>query len=409
MALLLTILLYNVLFSISLPIIFLMFLRRVYNKKDSLLSIGQKFVVSYIFSRQKKYDIWLHAASVGETKSMDFIIKKHIELGHKILVTTGTFTSKKIVTSYNNPDIEHRFIPLDFIPFILFFLYKHRVRSIIIAESEIWPNLFYTFKLLKMNAVLLNADISLKSRERWSRYAFVLSGLLSSCRIITAQNKTTATFLQKFHNNTHYMGNMKLLNLNAEYKPKNKTIIDFCQGDAPILTVASTHRGEDEYITEAIAKYRGKYKFIYVARHPERTPEVKLLLDNHNITYSTLSEYGHGKECLVIDSIGHLMDALYFSKISVYGGSFLPHLAGHNILEAGIFKVPVVTGQFVEAFQEIIDELKELNGIVQVDTQHIAEGIASAESDPEIGKRIYEYSINNKPDLSKIYGILGLQ
>lgn len=399
---------YNALFVALLPAQVLLFAKRIYKNKDNGSSIKQRFVISYIFSKKKQYDIWLHAASVGEIKSMDFIIKKHLELGHKILITTGTITSKQIITHYNNPNITHRFTPLDFIPFILFFLYKHKVHNIIITESEIWPSMFYTFMLLKMNITLLNADISLKSQRRWNKCRFALSGLLSACKIITTQNQVTAIFLQKFHNNTHYLGNMKLLNLDSKYKPQNNTIINFCQSNLPIITIASTHHGEDESIIQAIAEYRTKYKFVYVPRHFDRASDITKFFNKYNITYSALSVYQKDKECLLIDSIGNLIDALYFSKIAIYGGSFLPHLSGHNVLEAGIFKTSIIIGPFVETFQEIITELKELNAIIQTDLENISNAITAAESNSEMGEKVYNYIHDHKPDLDKIYSILGL-
>lgn len=398
-----TVLLYNALFLLFLPVIFLLFLWRFYRGKENLNSFLQKFTLKYFFQKKQHYDIWIHGASVGEIKSAEFLIKKNIELGKNVLVTTGTLTSKKIVENYNSKQVTHRFLPLDFLLFYLFFIHKHSVKKVVILESEIWPNLFLVLRILKINTNLLNVDVSRKSQAKWERFGFVLKHLLKTANLILTQNKSTETFMKKYHENVKYFGNVKLLNLTDNYTPKNQKIVNFCQTQKPILTVASTHIGEDEVIIEALKKVCARYKIIYVPRHPERAESIGILLQKNGLSSSMLSNDKNAEDILILNSIGNLMDALHFSQIAIYGGGFLPHLAGHNVLEAGIFKCKVVTGFYVEAFEEIIAELVKNEGIIQVEKNGIYQAILQAEQNEKMGREIYNYILQNKPNLEKIF------
>ena len=399
--------LFNALFALLFPFIAGFFVWRFFKNKEDGRSLFQKFVLEYIFSKKQNYDVWVHGASVGEIKSAEFLIKKYIALGKKILVTTGTITSKKVVENYQSSQVSHKFLPIDFLPFYLFFIYKHRTKKVIILESELWPNLFAMLRLLKIETVMLNVDVSKKSQIKWRKIAFLLKEMLVNCRLILTQNKSTEKFAEEFHPNVKYLGNVKLLNLGDGYVARNENIINFCNSQKPILTVASTHDGEDDAIIKALQRLTG-YKIIYVPRHPHRAGEIAKMLDSRGITHTKLSNYNAGFEFLLIDSIGNLMDALSFSHIAIYGGSFLPHLAGHNVLEAGIFKCKVVTGHYVEAFEEIIAEVKKQNGIIQTDANSIYEAILQAEKNDEMGQKIYEYIVKNKPNLEKIFEEIGL-
>ncbi len=399
--------LFNALFALLFPFIAGFFVWRFFKNKETIQSVFQKFVIEYIFSKKQKYDVWIHGASVGEIKSAEFLIKKYIALDKKILVTTGTVTSRNVVENYRSSQVSHRFIPVDFLPFYLFFIYKHMARKVIILESELWPNLFAMLRLLQIETVMLNVDVSKRSQIKWQKFAFLLKEILVNCRLILTQNKSTESFAEEFHQNVKYLGNVKLLNLGDGYVAENENIINFCNSLKRILTVASTHDGEDDAIIKALKRLVG-YKIIYVPRHPHRAGEISKMLDSYGIAHTTLSKYNSSFEFLLVDSIGNLMDALSFSQIAIYGGSFLPHLAGHNVLEAGIFKCKVVTGCYVEAFEEIIAEVKKQNGIIQTDANSIYEAILQAEKNDEMGQKIYEYILQNKPNLEKIFEEIGV-
>ncbi len=404
----LMLIIYNALILLLLPFFFSFYLVRVFRGKDTFFSFFQKFGLYTLFESFNRYDIWLHAASVGEVKSLDFIIKKNLQNGKKILITTTTIKSREIVLQYNSALIHHKFLPLDFPVFYIIFLIKNLSNKIIIAESEIWPNFFLILKIFNKEAILFNARISKNSQTKWQKIPSVLRLLFKSCKIVIAQSKDSQQFLQKFHHNVKYFGNLKMLNLNFTKPEKiDAKILSFVENSKkPILCIASTHEGEDDLIIPIIAQFQNKYNIIYVPRHPHRAGEISEILDKNRINHSIFSNYQNGFECLLIDQIGFLTQILSQSKLAIYGGSFLPHLKGHNILEAANFGCKIITGPFVETFSEIIEEMKEQKAILMCNINNLAQTLIESETNIEVGNNAKHFLQKSTPSIHEIWEYL---
>ena len=59
--------------------------------------------------------IWLHAASIGETKLALLLCKKlkTLDSSYNFLVTTNTESSSRLVKNLNNKNIEHSYLQID--------------------------------------------------------------------------------------------------------------------------------------------------------------------------------------------------------------------------------------------------------------------------------------------------------
>ncbi len=399
---------YNALILLFLPFFLLFYIIRVLRGKDTLFSFVQKFGFYTLFEPFNRYDIWLHAASVGEVKSLDFIIQKNLQNGKKILITTTTIKSREIALQHSSALVHHKFLPLDFPVFYIIFLIKNLSNKVIIAESEIWPNFFLILKIFKKEAILFNARISKNSQEKWQKIPFVLQNLLKSCKIIIAQSKDSQQFLQKFHHNVKYFGNLKMLNLNfAKPEKIEEKILNFVENSKkPIMCVASTHEGEDDLIIPVIAQFQNKYNIIYVPRHPHRAVEISKTLNKNGINHSIFSSYHNGFECLLMDQIGFLTQVLSQTELALYGGSFLPHLKGHNILEAANFGCKIITGPFVETFSEIIEEMKGQKAILMCNIEDLSQTLIESETNIELGKNAKNFLQNSMPKIHEIWECL---
>ena len=141
----LILLIYNIFFTVILPFLLIFFLYRLLIRKETSRSLVQKLYLTFLFSWFKKsqnFDIWFHAASVGELRSLNFLIQRNIQKKYHILITTTTRKSAEIVCQYSSQYVKHSFLPIDFFLFQVLFFIKNRARKIIIADSEIWINFF---------------------------------------------------------------------------------------------------------------------------------------------------------------------------------------------------------------------------------------------------------------------------
>ena len=112
-----------------------------------------------------KNPIWVHAASVGEVLcSIPLIrrIKKEIPRCEIVLTTmtsTGNETAKQLI-----PEADRiLFFPIDHPFTIRRAIRKIRPRLLLLAETELWPNLLRYCSRKKIPVVLFNGRISEKS------------------------------------------------------------------------------------------------------------------------------------------------------------------------------------------------------------------------------------------------------
>ena len=94
-----------------------------------------------------------------------------------------------------------------------------------------------------------------------------------------------------------------------------------------------------------------------VPRHPERFEAVANLIKSRNIPFRRHSENPSGDERLVlIDAMGLLNQCYQSADLAIVGGSYTPHVGGHNIFEPVLLGVPVLFGPHMHS-QSDIEEL----------------------------------------------------
>ena len=124
-----------------------------------------------------------------------------------------------------------------------------------------------------------------------------------------------------------------------------------------VITVGSTHEGEEELILSELAKVQKQIpqlKILLVPRHPHRFAKVAELLTQKNIPFGTLSQKNaEGKRIVLVDAMGVLCKCYELSSIAIVAGSYTEAVGGHNILEPFEFGVPVIFGPHMHSQPEL--------------------------------------------------------
>ena len=130
--------------------------------------------------------IWIHAASVGEALSSIPLIEELKKLSPKIkiIITTGTKTSKEVIIKKNIDGVIHQYAPWDIESFCLNFLNFWQPDMAIFLESEIWPNLLNETYNKSIPICLINARITDRTFKNWLKFPKTIEYLL--CLLYTS-------------------------------------------------------------------------------------------------------------------------------------------------------------------------------------------------------------------------------
>ena len=327
---------------LSLPFIFILSFKSKYTK-----SLPARF---FLFKNPKfaPCDIHFHACSLGEVNAISNLVSKFENVAITTTTATGFAAAEKITPN-------SRFLPFENL--LPFWLEKSKV--CVIFEAELWLNLVRYAKKNGSFVVLLNARISDNSYKNYLRFKFYYKMIFANIDLVLAQSEKDAMRLAELGaKNIQICGNIKSANL---AKP-NKNYAKF---DKKLITIASTHDGEEELILANLTPDSG-CKYILAPRHPERFAKVseicQIWAKKHNLSFEKFSQnLGLKSDFIVLDTLGELINFYAISDIVILGGSFVPKIGGHNPIEIAQFGVPIVSGEYFhnqKALYNLVENLQ---------------------------------------------------
>ena len=367
------ILLYRILTTLLYPLfVILIYLRKFYKKED-LRRYKEKIFSSH-FSVDKKNNkklIWLHAASIGELKSIIPIINQLNRNYKKLefLITTTTLSSSNLskIELGKIKNARHRFFPLDVGFLIEKFLRLWKPDLIFLVDSEIWPNLVLNAKKNGVPLALLNARITSKTAKKWMMFPKSARKIFTCFKFCLTSNLETKKFLSKFNiKNVFFNGNIKLINTIDVNNIKGRN--DNFLIKKRFWVAASTHSGEEFFCLKTHSLLKKKYKdmiTIIAPRHIDRVHRIKLMSDNMNFNVQILKKNEKiikGKEIIIINSFGILQEYFKCAKSVFIGKSLIKKLendGGQNPIDAAKLGCKIYHGPYVYNFKEIYNILNK--------------------------------------------------
>src|SRR5258708_35413605 len=120
--------------------------------------------------------IWIHAVSVGEVLAVSNLVREleRAAPGTPVLVSTTTLTGQQLARERFGKDHVF-FLPLDFGFSVRPYFKLLRPRLLVLAETELWPNLLHMAKRPGAAVAVLNARISDRSFPRYRRFCRLFS------------------------------------------------------------------------------------------------------------------------------------------------------------------------------------------------------------------------------------------
>jgi 3-deoxy-D-manno-octulosonic-acid transferase len=351
---------YRFLSILASPFVFLLILYRAKRGKEDFSRLKERFGMATLLAPGPV--IWLHAASVGEAlvalNLIGNLSQSHPK--HQFLLTTGTVTSSQLVSQRKDASLIHQYAPIDVPYCVSKFLDHWQPKIAIFLESEIWPNMLHISKK-KCPVLLVNARMSDRSYGKWSYCRSLLASCLKCFSFILAQSQQDCfRFSQMGSKTAVNLGNLKFCNTKPEVDSVAFEYVRHHSAGRMILLAASTHQGDEEFITQCYKSLKQKHKnllLIIAPRHPSRAPQITKLLEESNLVLASrtlLQRINQETDVYLVDTIGEL--GLFFSlaNISFIGGSLKN--GGHSIIEPSFFKTLIIFGPDMGNFSQVASE-----------------------------------------------------
>ena len=386
--------------------------RIIKNKEDS-----KRFVEKFSFPSKKRNKgkvIWFHGASVGEIMSIIPLIKKYEQNKsiNQILITSSTLSSSKIIKKFKLKKTVHQFYPIDHFFITNNFLNYWKPSLAIFIESEIWPYMFKNLKDKKIPLILLNARITPKSFNNWSKIKFFSKLIFEKTTVAYPQNLETKYFLKKIKTKKiNYIGNLKFAQNPEENLEKINKKLKFELNKKKVWVASSTHKKEEIFCAKAHKELKKKYKnliTIIIPRHIHRANKIGIEIKKmdlnvayHSSNINTLDDI----DIYIVDTFG---ETKLFHKISstVFLGGSIIKRGGQNPLEAARFGSKILHGPNIDNFKDVYKLLKLLNTSKKINTPiQLASSIVfkknknSGRKIKLIGKKILKKTINELDNL----------
>jgi len=327
-----------------------------FNKKVRMMWRGER--QSFRVVREKLDPnadyIWFHAASLGEFEQgrplMERIRKEYPQ--YKILLTFFSPSGYEVRKNYSGADIIC-YLPLDTPTNALRFLRTIRPCMAFFIKYEFWWN--YLHILRHRNVPVYSVSSIFREEQiffRW--YGKRYSKVLKCFTRILVQNEESKKLLSTIDiTDVDVIGDTRFDRvLQIRDESKQLPLIDvFCK-DKKIFVAGSSWQPDEDIFIPFFNEHR-EWKMI-IAPHVIdeahlKQIESKLKMKSVRYTKATVEE-ATSAECLIIDCFGILSSAYRYGDVAYVGGGF--GVGIHNVLEAAVWRMPVIFGPNNQRFQE---------------------------------------------------------
>lgn len=344
--------------------------------------------------------IVVHAVSVGEFNAALPLIEALMRRfpDHGLVVTTITPTGSERVLKVLGQRVFHVYLPYDLPGSIRRFLRRVRPELLVIMETEIWPNLYFTCKSHGVPILIANARLSERSLKGYGPGQPLAQYAVRCASWIAAQSQTDAErFLQlgAESSQVEVVGNVKFdMPVPSGLAARGREQRARWGAERPVWMAASTHEGEEQPVLAAHARVLQRFPdalLLLAPRHPERFRAAAARCRAYGFNTRQRSEEslpGADTQCFVIDTLGELLQFYASADVAFVAGSLEP-IGGHNTLEAAALGVPVLIGPHTFNFEEISERLLDAGAALRIsDAETLGNQVQRLLAQPELRQRM---------------------
>jgi 3-deoxy-D-manno-octulosonic-acid transferase len=325
-----------------------------------------------------------------------------------------TDTGRRRATSLI-PEARVTLAPFDFKPAVDRFLAALGPGLVIIAETELWPNLIMETARRSASLVLVNGRISERSIGRYRLIPGPMRLMLSRFDLMAMRSRKDAEraiSLGAPPDRVVIAGNTKYDALPGPAPGEIKSNLRVSMGippGKPVITLGSARPGETEVLLEALAHVEAAPVVVIAPRHLDQVARVERVCREwgYDLGRSKSPEAIGGaggkapgkRVALIVNEMGKLLEFYSISDIAVLGGSFAP-FGGHNPLEPASQGVPLIVGPHHENIADDMAHLVSAGAAFIVDAGELGPRIAGWLEKPDMrasaGRKAMEVVDSNR-------------
>ncbi|MBN2198287.1 MAG: hypothetical protein JW747_00390 [Candidatus Aminicenantes bacterium] len=314
-----------------------------------------------------RFSLWMHAVSVGEVTSLQKLTREIKDRHPDWALYVSVLTQAGMDVARKKLDAADRlfFAPLDFGWTVRRFLRRFEPDLLVLAESELWPNLLRQARKRTRGVLVVNGRVSERSFRRYGRLRLLARRLFNDVSLFLVQTEQDRERLIRSGANPEKVrvaGNLKCEivpdDIDEESLIRRRKEIALAPENR-LLVAGSTREGEDVLLLDAFCESRKVRKdvlLILAPRHVERAADVERACRERGLRVRrrTAAPQEGEWEVLVLDTIGELAGFYALGDAAFIGGSLVPW-GGHNLLEAAAFGKPIFFGPHMHNFSSLAE------------------------------------------------------
>jgi 3-deoxy-D-manno-octulosonic-acid transferase len=322
--------------------------------------------------------IWVHAASVGEVNAVQGLIEALIGRAESpaVLLSTFTISGAERAQALFGDRVDHCFAPIDSRASVRRWLAAQRPSVGIIAETEIWPELYNQARHMELPLLLVNARLTERSLQRARRFGRLFRQALQGIELALCQSEADAERLQQLglpQDRSEVTGNLKFdTPLPGDIGPRARELRQQW-GERACWVAGSTRPGEETIVMAAhrqLLKHHPQALLVLAPRHPERADELARQAAAAGLSTQRIGEtIRPDTRIVLVDRIGVLMPCYAAAAVAFVGGS-LVNIGGHNLLEPAAIGKAVLAGPHLHQQSDAATALGAAGALIVVDDDH---------------------------------------
>ena len=415
---------YRLLLNLAIPFGLISLFFRGFRNRQYWYRIPERFgFVPEEIVKQAPFDLWIHAVSVGEARAAAPLVKRLLQANSasNILVTTTTPTGSAMVKMMLNDSVAHCYFPYDLAWALDKFVAKVRAKTVLIMETEIWPNMIAAVRASGSTLVYTNVRLSERSYLSYAKFPKLVKRTLSMVDHFAVQGKLDRKHLELLGVDPQKISETGSIKFDVNVPPSLRESAEVLRRqlgqDRLIWIAGSTREGEEGKILSVYKQLKTKFPsllLILVPRHPERFDYMARKIQRRDLLCARRTE-NHPEleknvDVYLGDTMGELSLMYASSDVAFVGGSLEP-LGGQNILEPCALGVPVVFGPHMFNFPDISRwTIKEGAGRMVQDEAELCATISELLANPslrdEMGSRGVSFIEGHKGALEKNFKLM---